>query len=165
MLRLFRCQGTKLALITILLVALTPLFLVAAPQVDTRSWKSSDGAYSIEAEYVGAKDGKVSLRKPNGDVIEVPLARLSAEDQAYVAKQAATNKQPSTPAAANSSRTQKQTFNQLLSLSSRLSVASDVVKAYKLFIQDEQIAESDRKAALEQFGLDRVGLHLPKRTI
>jgi S1-C subfamily serine protease len=153
MLGLFRSQGTKLALIVLLLVALTPLFLVAAPQVDTRSWKSSDGAYSIEAEYVEAKDGKVSLRKPNGAVIEVPLARLSAEDQAYLAKQAATNKQPSTPAAANSPRTQKQTFNQLLSLSSRLSVASDVVKAYKLFLQDEQIAESDRKAALEQLPL------------
>ncbi len=74
----------------LLLVALTSLFLVAAPQVVTRTWKSSDGAYSIDAEYVGAKDGKVSLRKPNGSVIEVPRARLSAEDQAYVAKQAAT---------------------------------------------------------------------------
>ena len=70
------------------LVAITTLFLVAAPPAFARTWKSSDGVYSLDAEYVGAKDGKVSLRKPNGDVIEVPLARLSAEDQAYVAKHA-----------------------------------------------------------------------------
>ena len=72
-----------------LLVALTSLFLIAAPQVVTRTWKSSDGAYSIDAEYVGAKDGKVSLRKPNGTVVEVPLALLSAEDKAHVAEQSA----------------------------------------------------------------------------
>jgi S1-C subfamily serine protease len=153
MLKLLYCQQIRSAMAVLLLVALTSLLLVAAPQVVTRSWKSSDGAYSIDAEYVGAKDGKVSLRKPNGTVIEVPLDRLSAEDQAYVAKQATTNDPPSTPVAANSPPTQKQTFNQLLSMSSRLTVASDVVKAYKLFLQDEQIVESDRKAALEQLPL------------
>lgn len=151
--RLLRCQWIKPALSVALLVALTSLFLVAAPQVVTRTWKSSDGAYSIDAEYVGAKDGKVSLRKPNGAVVEVPLARLSAEDQAYVAKQALDPDESSTPAAANSPPTQKQTFSQLLSLSGRISVASDVVRAYRLFLQDEQLAESDRKAALEQLPL------------
>lgn len=72
------------------LLAVTSLFLLAAPQVTIRTWKSSDGLYSINAEYVGTKDGKVSLRKQNGVVIEVALDRLSTEDQAYVAKQANT---------------------------------------------------------------------------
>jgi hypothetical protein len=88
-LKLLRCHRIKQAISVVLLVALTSLFLVAAPQVVTRTWKSSDGAYSIDAEYVGSKEGKVSLRKPNGAVVEVSLARLSAEDQAYVEKQAA----------------------------------------------------------------------------
>jgi hypothetical protein len=84
--RLLRCQRITLALSVLPLVALTSLLLVAAPLDITRTWKSSDGVYSVDAELVEAKDGKVSLRKRNGVVIEVPLARLSAEDQAYVAK-------------------------------------------------------------------------------
>jgi hypothetical protein len=95
--RLLRCQGIKPTVFVLPLVALTSLLSVAAPQVITRTWKSSDGVYSINAEYVEAKDGKVSLRKPNGAVIEVPLARLSAEDQAYVAKQSIATDRASIP--------------------------------------------------------------------
>lgn len=107
MFRFLNSKRIKSALSALSIVLSTSLSLVAAPQVETveaeethfdlsslaliveplesaRTWKSSDGAYSIDAEYVGAKDGKVSLRKKNGAVIEVPLARLSAEDQAYV---------------------------------------------------------------------------------
>jgi len=150
MLRLIRCQRIKPALSVLPLLTLTSLFLLAAPQVITRAWKSSDGAYSIDAEYVGTKDGKVSLRKPNGAVIEVALARLSAEDQSYIAKQAKTTDEASIPASATPPTTQKQTFGDLLYLSGRLRAASDVLRAYKLFLQDKQIAESDRKAALVQ---------------
>ena len=131
------------------LVALTILFLVAAPPTFARTWKSSDGVYSVDAEYVGAKDGKVSLRKANGDVIEVPLVRLSAEDQAYVAKQAVASDDSSTPVA-TSPAPQVQRFSQLVELSGRLRTASEVVRAYKLFLQDERIAEPDRKSAEEQ---------------
>jgi S1-C subfamily serine protease len=148
--KLLRRQRIKPALYVLPLVALTSLFLVASPQASTRTWKSSDGVYSLDAEYVGVKGGKLSLRKPNGDVIEVPLARLSAEDQAYVAKQAVPTEEASTPAAATSPPPQKQTLSQLLNLSGRLRTASEVVKAYKLFLQNEQIVKSDRKAAEEQ---------------
>lgn len=148
--KLLRRQRIKPALYVLPLVALTSLFLVASPQASTRTWKSSDGVYSIDAEYVGVKGGKLSLRKPNGDVIEVPLARLSAEDQAYVAKQAVPTEEASTPAAATSPPPQKQTLSQLLNLSGRLRTASEVVRAYKLFLQNEQIVKSDRKAAEEQ---------------
>ena len=78
--RLLRRQRIKPALPVLSLVAITTLFLVAAPPAFARTWKSSDGVYSLDAEYVGAKDGKASLRKPNGDVIEVSLARLSADE-------------------------------------------------------------------------------------
>lgn len=148
--RLLRRQRIKPALSVLPLVALTTLFLVAAPLAFARTWKSSDGVYSVDAEYVGAKDGKVSLRKPNGDVIEVPLARLSAEDQAYVAKQAVATDESSTPAVATSPSPQKQRFSQLVQLSGRLRTASEVLRAYKLFLQDDRIAEPDRKAAEEQ---------------
>lgn len=150
---------------------------VAAPPAFARTWKSSDGVYSLDAEYVGAKDGTVSLRKPNGDVIKLPLARLSAEDQAYVAKQAVATDESSTTAVATPSSPQKQRFSQLVQLSGRLRTASEVLRAYKLFLQDDRIAEPDRKAAEEQLpvweeraknawnGWGRVGLSLPKRMI
>ncbi len=144
--RLLRRQRIKRAMPVLPLVAVTTLFLLAAPPAFARTWKSSDGVYSLDAEYVGAKDGKVSLRKPNGDVIEVPLARLSAEDQAYVAKQAVATAESSTPAVATSP-----SFRQLDQLSGRLRTASEVLIAYKIFLQDERIAEPDRKAAEEQF--------------
>lgn len=150
MLKLLRRQRITPVLYMLPLVALTSLFLVASPQEPTRTWKSSDGIYSLDAEYVGAKDGKVKLRKPSGDVIEVLLARLSAEDQAYVAKQAIATDEAATPDAATSPPPQKQTLSQVLDLSGRLRTASEVLRAYKLFLQDVQIAESDRKAAVEQ---------------
>jgi len=165
--RLLRRQRIKPALLVLPLVAITTLFLVAAPPAFVRTWKSSDGVYSLDAEYVGAKDGKVSLRKPNGDVIEVPLARLSAEDQAYVAKQAVATDESSTPAVATSPSPQKQRFTQLVQLSGRLRTASEVFIAYKMFLQDDRIAEPDRKAAEEQLPvweerakkrMERVGL-------
>ena len=148
--KLLHRQRIKPALFVLPLVALTSLFLVASPQASSRTWKSNEGVYSLDAEYVGVKGGKLSLRKPNGDVIEVPLARLSAEDQAYVAKQAVPTEEASTPAAATSPPPQKQTLSQLLNLSGRLRTASEVVIAYKLFLQNEQIVKSDRKAAEEQ---------------
>jgi S1-C subfamily serine protease len=151
--KIFRFQRIKPALSVLPLLALTSLIVLAAPQIITRTWKSSDGAYSIDAEYIGAKDGKVSLRKPNGSVIEVALARLSAEDQAYIAKQAKTADETSIPDAATSPKTPKQTFGDLVYLSSRLRAASDVLRAYKLFLEDKQISESDRKLALAQLNL------------
>ena len=43
----------------------------------TRTWSSANGKFTIEAEMVTVKDEKVELRKANGDLIEVPLEKLS----------------------------------------------------------------------------------------
>ncbi|MBW3596912.1 MAG: trypsin-like peptidase domain-containing protein [Planctomycetes bacterium] len=49
-----------------------------------RIWTSADGRYAVEATYVTSKDDRVTLRKPNGSIIKVPLAKLSEKDQYYV---------------------------------------------------------------------------------
>ncbi len=49
----------------------------------TRTWKDSAGKYSIEAKLIDLQTDAVRLQKTNGDTISVPLAKLSAEDQAY----------------------------------------------------------------------------------
>jgi len=50
----------------------------------SRTWTSSDGKFRIEAVYVGRKAGDVSLRRPDGQIINVPVASLSQADQDYL---------------------------------------------------------------------------------
>jgi hypothetical protein len=66
--------------ITTLLTILGP----DAPAAESRIWTDSTGKFSIDAELVGCTDGNVQLRKPDGSLVAVPLARLSDRDQAYV---------------------------------------------------------------------------------
>ena len=138
--RLLRGQRIKPALPLPLLPVVT-LFLVAAMPAFARTWKSSDGAYSVDAEFVDFKDGTVSLRKPNGAVIRVPVSRLSAEDQAYVAEQAAADDGPPR---------RKPTYMRLAQSASSLRTAAEVLRMHKWFLQHEDIAETDRKAAEER---------------
>jgi hypothetical protein len=55
---------------------------------DSQTWVDDSGTHRIEAEFVKLEDGKVHLKKTDGTVIQVPLEKLSAEDQAH-AKQLA----------------------------------------------------------------------------
>ncbi len=52
-----------------------------------RIWNDSTGAFSLEAEFVELKDGKVTLRKTDGKAITIDLEKLSQEDRDFVAKQ------------------------------------------------------------------------------
>lgn len=81
-----------LTLITGLAVALSTTGSLA----DT--WTDSTGQFKIEAEFVGAKDGKVYLKKADGITIAVPFARLSAESQ-QLARKLAGAPAPGAPAA------------------------------------------------------------------
>jgi len=52
-----------------------------------RLWTSNDGK-TLEAEWVSAAQGQVTLRRPDGQVFTLPLSRLSAADQTWVKQQA-----------------------------------------------------------------------------
>ena len=78
-----RNEKMKRLLMLFLIVA---FFCPVAP-AESRTWKSSSGRFSTEAELLGFKDGKVKLKKADGKVIEVPLLSLCAADQQYVKKQ------------------------------------------------------------------------------
>ncbi len=54
----------------------------------TRSWTSTDGR-KIEAAFVALEGDGVKIRMANGSTFTVPLARLSAEDQAFAKSQTA----------------------------------------------------------------------------
>lgn len=72
---------------------LTALILVATLSAQTappaaRTWTSTDGR-KIEASFVALAGENVKIRMANGSTFDVPLARLSAEDQAFVKNQSA----------------------------------------------------------------------------
>ncbi|MDP1562329.1 MAG: trypsin-like peptidase domain-containing protein [Pirellulaceae bacterium] len=53
---------------------------------ELRTWKDSSGSFSIEAKFVKFSGGDVVLEDKAGKVMNVPVARLSAEDRQLLGK-------------------------------------------------------------------------------
>ena len=53
-----------------------------------RTWTDNTGQFSVVAEFVELKDGRVVLKKDSGSITSVPLERLSAEDRGVRRKRA-----------------------------------------------------------------------------
>ncbi|MEL6104645.1 MAG: SHD1 domain-containing protein [Planctomycetota bacterium] len=51
---------------------------------EVRSWSDASGSFDLSAAMTETDGTTVKLRKSNGDVIPVPLSRLSSGDQAFV---------------------------------------------------------------------------------
>ncbi|RYC66072.1 hypothetical protein CHU98_g125 [Xylaria longipes] len=49
-----------------------------------RVWTDRSKSFSVEAQFLGLKDGKINLHKMNGVKIAVPLAKMAKEDIEYV---------------------------------------------------------------------------------
>ncbi|KAI0489577.1 hypothetical protein F4859DRAFT_501342 [Xylaria cf. heliscus] len=49
-----------------------------------RIWTDRSKSFSVEAQFLGLKDGKINLHKMNGVKIAVPLAKMAMEDIEYV---------------------------------------------------------------------------------
>lgn len=64
---------------------LAGLLLVVATPVSARKWTSTSGKFSVEAELLEVKDGSVRLKKRDGKIVTVPLAKLSKADREHVA--------------------------------------------------------------------------------
>jgi endonuclease YncB( thermonuclease family) len=74
---------------TFLLFFLLAHSLAPAQDRSVRTWTDDTGRFQIVAEYLGYVDGKVSLRKQDGQTVVVPVDRLSRSDQALVKSLAA----------------------------------------------------------------------------
>ncbi|MBC8874430.1 MAG: FMN-binding protein [Planctomycetes bacterium] len=66
------------------LAAVVALVLPCVSRAEMRTWSDITGRFQTEAEFVDLTDGAVNLKKTDGEVISVPLDKLSAADQAYV---------------------------------------------------------------------------------
>ncbi|CEI65169.1 unnamed protein product [Fusarium venenatum] len=49
-----------------------------------RTWTDRSRSFSVEAQFLGLKDGKIHLHKMNGVKIAVPITKMSREDLEYV---------------------------------------------------------------------------------
>lgn len=66
------------------LVLLAAPWLLHAAQPAVRTWTDDSGTYKVRAEFAGRADGAVRLKKTDGQIVSVPLARLSAADRRFV---------------------------------------------------------------------------------
>lgn len=64
-------------------LSLLLLFLSCASADDVRTWTAADGR-TLEASFVATADGKVTVRRSNGQRIDLPLTALSEKDQLWV---------------------------------------------------------------------------------
>ncbi|KAK4211723.1 hypothetical protein QBC37DRAFT_426290 [Rhypophila decipiens] len=53
-------------------------------QSKVRTWTDRSKSFSVEAQFLGLKDGKINLHKMNGVKIAVPIAKMSLADLEYV---------------------------------------------------------------------------------
>ena len=53
---------------------------------ESRTWKSADGAFSVEARLVGHTEDSAILERKDGKEITVPLKKLSDADQFHIAE-------------------------------------------------------------------------------
>lgn len=55
-----------------------------AEEPELRSWSTTDGKFSTDAEFLYAVGDKVKLRKADGAEITVPMAQLSESDRRWI---------------------------------------------------------------------------------
>ena len=67
-------------------VALFLLGLSGTANAFERTWRDATGQYSVKAEFVGLDDEQVSLRKSDGNVIQIPIQKLSSVDRRWLAR-------------------------------------------------------------------------------
>lgn len=54
------------------------------PADSFRTWSDTTGKYKIEAEWVSTENGNVTLKRRDGTVVTLPIAKLSEADQEYL---------------------------------------------------------------------------------
>lgn len=67
-----------------LLVVAVLLSVACVSTLVAREWVDASGKYRIEAELLVVKDGKIYLEKTDGQIVNVPLTRMSKADVQYL---------------------------------------------------------------------------------
>lgn len=87
---------------TLLLAAAAALILPAT--LGARTWKEAGSDRTLQGEYSRTEGENVVIVKPNGSTVKIPLAKLSEEDQKFVAEKSAAK--PTDPKATGEPKTE-----------------------------------------------------------
>jgi len=68
-------------------VCVVVLALAVSASAEVRTWKDKSGKFSIRAELVESDGTAVKLKREDGQVIKVPVDRLSDEDRKFLESQ------------------------------------------------------------------------------
>ena len=82
----FAARSLCIAGLLALIAATAP---IAWSAEEMRTWSDATGKHKVEAKFKEVADGKVTLVRQEGGLMEMALTKLSADDQAYVAKRVA----------------------------------------------------------------------------
>jgi CubicO group peptidase (beta-lactamase class C family) len=83
----------------LLAILIGGLLVLSAQTSWARKWSDASGKFSLEAELVEVKAGKVVLRKVDGSEITLSVARLSQADRRYLASRGKPAPSPTEPTA------------------------------------------------------------------
>lgn len=64
--------------------ALFLLVVFSSVHAELRTWVDRSGKFEIQAEFLEVKQGKARLQKSDGTIVNIPLAKLSKQDQLYL---------------------------------------------------------------------------------
>jgi hypothetical protein len=79
--------------------------VLSANEASARKWTDITGKFSVEADFVESAAGQVTLKRPDGGLIRLPLARLSDADQQHVRSLTAPPAAPQSLSPASDQRT------------------------------------------------------------
>jgi len=105
----------SILLLTRPLLALILIFSALGAAAAVRTWTSSAGKHTIDAEMVDYRDGNVYLRRSDGKIVVVPLSKLSAADRAYVKQRVTGTAEPAAAGDVTSIRVGSEATIELLS--------------------------------------------------
>jgi uncharacterized protein (TIGR03067 family) len=91
-------KSRLVALFGLPLIVAAATFPLATAFAAPREWKDATGSFSVRAELVELKDGVVHLKRADGEVITVPVNRLSEGDRNYLSNRPKTKPVTETPA-------------------------------------------------------------------
>jgi S1-C subfamily serine protease len=127
-------------------------FTQTADAAEMRTWTAASGGFTIEAELVEVKGDVARLKTKDGRVLDVPLAQLSAADQAFARPAPAGGAAPVAgpgPIAASTTMPEKPSaaFLRALKAADRCRNPEEAIVALKVFYDDPQHAPEERAYA------------------
>lgn len=147
------------------LVVAAATFPLATAFAAPREWKDATGSFSVRAELVELKDGVVHLKKTDGEVITVPIGRLSDADKNYLSNRPKTKpagEGTSEPKEKPEAKPAEPTFDDadkpsLIKLADTSGDGKIVRTEWAKFVQNFREYDKDKDSALDDAELEATG--------